>query len=118
MLEGPIPNGFGKVMNSLESFSASRNKLQGKIPSFFGNMCRLQALYLSNNKSNKISHFFQNSSLCNRHIFQNLDLSYNQIIGKIPKNITMLSELESLYLDENSLEGDVTESHLFNLLLL
>jgi len=115
MLEGPIPDGFGKVINSLESFYVHRNKLQGKIPSFFGNMCRLQTLDLSNNKLNgEISHFFQNSSWCNRHVFQNLDLSYNQITGKIPKSITLLSELEYLSLYGNSLEGDVTESHLSN----
>ncbi|XP_027923339.1 receptor-like protein EIX1 [Vigna unguiculata] len=115
MLEGPIPDGFGKVMNSLESFFATRNKLQGKIPSFFGNMCRLQTLDLSNNKLNgEISHFFQNSSWCNSHIFQNLDLSYNQINGKIPESIRLLSELQYLNLEENSLEGDVTESHLSN----
>ncbi|QCD94575.1 LRR receptor-like serine/threonine-protein kinase FLS2 [Vigna unguiculata] len=106
MLEGPIPDGFGKVMNSLEHFYVSSNILQGKIPSFFGNMCRLQTLDLSNNKLNgEISHFFQNSSWCNRHVFQNLDLSYNQINGKIPESITLLSELEYLSLEENSLEG-------------
>ncbi|BAU02065.1 Receptor like protein [Vigna angularis] len=115
LLEGPIPDGFGEVMNSLEQFNAYRNRLQGKIPSFFGNMCRLRTLDLSNNKLNgEISHFFQNSSWCNRHVFQNLDLSYNQITGKIPKSIILLSELEYLYLDRNSLEGDVTESLLCN----
>ncbi|XP_014499048.1 LRR receptor-like serine/threonine-protein kinase GSO2 [Vigna radiata var. radiata] len=115
ILEGLIPDGFGKVMNSLEKFYASRNRLLGNIPSFFGNMCRLQTLDLSNNKLNgEISHFFQNSSWCNRHVFQNLDLSYNQITGKIPKSIILLSELELLYLEGNSLEGDVTESHLSN----
>ncbi|XP_027923638.1 receptor-like protein EIX2 [Vigna unguiculata] len=113
MLEGPIPEGFGKVMNSLEHFYVFNNRLQGKIPSFFGNMCRLQTLDLSNNKLNgEISHFFQNSSWCNRHILQNLVLSYNQITGKIPKSIKLLSELEYLHLDWNYLEGDVTESHL------
>ncbi|BAU02080.1 Receptor like protein [Vigna angularis] len=115
LLEGPIPDGFGEVMNSLEQFYAYGNRLQGKIPSFFGNMCRLRTLDLSNNKLNgEISHFFQNSSWCNRHVFQNLDLSYNQITGKIPKSIILLSELEDLNLEGNSLEGEVTESHLSN----
>jgi len=102
-------------MNSLERFYVYGNRLQGKIPSFFGNMCRLQILDLSyNNLNGEISDFFQNSSWCNRHVFQTLDLSYNQITGKIPKSIGLLSELEDLYLDGNSLEGNVTESHLSN----
>ncbi|BAU02131.1 hypothetical protein VIGAN_11156700 [Vigna angularis var. angularis] len=139
MLKGPIPDGFGKVMNSLEvldlsdnelqgeiptffgnmctlqSLDLSGNKLQGEIPSFFGNMCTLQSLYLSNNKlSGEISHFFRNSSWCNRHVFQNLYLSYNNITGTLPMSIALLSELEGLLLDGNCLEGDVTESHLSN----
>ncbi|XP_047158136.1 receptor-like protein EIX2 [Vigna umbellata] len=113
MLEGPIPDGFGKVMNSLEFLYLSGNKLRGEIPSFFGNMCTLQSLYLSNNKlSGEISHFFRNSSWCNRHVFQNLYLSYNNITGTLPMSIALLSELEGLFLDGNCLEGDVTESHL------
>jgi len=43
-----------------------------------------------------------------------LNLSYNQITGKIPESIRQLSELENLSLEGNSLEGDVTESHLSN----
>ncbi|XP_047147539.1 receptor-like protein EIX2 [Vigna umbellata] len=115
MLEGPIPDGFGKEMNSLEVLSLFRNKLQGEIPSFFGNMCTLQSLDLSNNKlSGQISSFFLNSSWCNRHVFRRLLLSGNNITGRLPKSIGLLSELIELMLAVNYLEGDVTESHLSN----
>ncbi|XP_014499120.1 receptor-like protein 12 [Vigna radiata var. radiata] len=116
LLEGPIPDEFGKVMmNSLEHLSLSNNKLQGKVPSFFGSMCRLQVLDLSNNKLNgEFPSFTQNSSWCSRHIFRELSLSYNQITGRIPESIRLLSQLETLSLRWNSLKGDVTESHLSN----
>ncbi|XP_017438210.1 LRR receptor-like serine/threonine-protein kinase RGI5 [Vigna angularis] len=54
LLESPIPGEFGKAMNSLEYLSLSNNKLQGKVPSFFGSMSmgtlvKLEALVLRNN---------------------------------------------------------------------
>ncbi|RDY00653.1 LRR receptor-like serine/threonine-protein kinase GSO1, partial [Mucuna pruriens] len=115
IFQGSIPDEFGKGMNSLEDLDLSVNKLQGEIPTFFGNMCTLQKLNLSqNNLSGQISSFIQNSSWCNRHIFQSLDLSYNQITGVLPKSIGLLSELEFLSLAGNSLEGEVNELHLTN----
>ena len=115
LVEGPIPDGLGKVMNSLQVLDVSSNKLQGEVPVFFGNMCTLQELYLGkNNLSGEISSFFQDASWCNRDIFNSLDLSYNRITGMLPKSIGLLSELETLNLQVNSLEGDISESHLSN----
>ncbi|XP_027357422.1 receptor-like protein EIX2 [Abrus precatorius] len=115
LLENPIPDEFGKALNSLEFLDLSSNKLEGEIPYFFGNICTLQILDLSNNKlSGEISSLIQNSSWCNKHIFNGLYLRNNRITGVIPESIRLLSELEFLYLGGNSLEGDVTESHLSN----
>ncbi|WVZ15792.1 hypothetical protein V8G54_013358 [Vigna mungo] len=78
-------------------------------------MCTLQSLDLSNNKlSGQISSFFLNSSWCNRHVFQKLCLSGNNITGRLPKSIGLLSELTELMLSGNYLEGGVTESNLSN----
>ncbi|OIW07837.1 hypothetical protein TanjilG_32693 [Lupinus angustifolius] len=139
LLEGPIPNGFGTEMSSIEVLSLSLNKLQGEVPASLGNICTLRELYLSgNNLSGELSRIVQSFSRCNRHIFQILDLSYNQIagalpdlsilsslreldlsnnqlIGEMPKGIGLMYELEALYIDGNSLEGDITEWHLNNL---
>jgi len=116
LLEGRIPNGFGKVMNSLENFDLSRNHLQGEIPSFFGNICTLETLYLSNNNlSGEVSNFIQTYSWCNKHKLWILDLSYNRITGMLPKKIGSLSRLKYLNLEGNSLEGNINESHLTNL---
>ncbi|XLR66991.1 hypothetical protein HN51_009576 [Arachis hypogaea] len=41
LLEGPVPIGFDKAMNSLEYLDLSSNKLQGDIPALFGNICTL-----------------------------------------------------------------------------
>ncbi|WVZ14764.1 hypothetical protein V8G54_012330 [Vigna mungo] len=138
-LEGLFPNRFGNVMNTLEVLTLRSNNLQGDITSSLGYICTLHELDLSiNNFSGKFSSFIQNSSWCNRQIFQRLDLSdnwitgmlpnisgfkslsfldlsNNQLCGEIPKNIGLLQELEYLYLEENYLAGDITELHLTNL---
>ncbi|XP_028760800.1 receptor-like protein EIX1, partial [Neltuma alba] len=49
LLEGPIPKGFGNIMNSLEVLDLSGNKLCGEIPTSLGNICTLKHLYLSHN---------------------------------------------------------------------
>ncbi|CAJ1953028.1 unnamed protein product [Sphenostylis stenocarpa] len=114
MLEGPIPAGLGKVMNSLEVLALSSNKLHGQIPASLGNICTLQELHLSNNNlSGKIASFIGNSSILSS--LRILDLSNNMLTGELPKNIGLLWELEGLHLQENNLEGDIYELHFTNL---
>jgi len=139
LIEGPIPDALGKVMKSLAVLKLGSNKLKGEIPASLGSICTLKNLYLShNNLSGEISSFIQNSSWCNRHVFEILDLSYNRIIGmlpnlsiftslrkldlsnnllngEIPESIGLLYRLQSLYLEDNYLEGDINELHLTNL---
>nr|XP_007152074.1 hypothetical protein PHAVU_004G099900g [Phaseolus vulgaris]ESW24068.1 hypothetical protein PHAVU_004G099900g [Phaseolus vulgaris] len=139
MLEGLIPVEFGKVMNFLEGLDLAGNKLQGKIPASLGSICTLKDLDLShNNLSGEISSFIQNSSRCKNPVLEDLnlsnnviigklpnlstfsslrylDLSNNQLTGEIPKSIGFLYELLSLHLEENYLKGDINELDLTNL---
>ncbi|CAJ1953034.1 unnamed protein product [Sphenostylis stenocarpa] len=111
LLEVLIPDGFGKIMNSLKVLQLGSNKLQGEIPASLGNICTLQELHLShNNLSGEISSFIQNSSCFTS--LSILDLSNNQLTGEIPKSIGLLYGLRSLHLEENYLEGDINQMHL------
>jgi len=110
LIEGPIPDIIGKVMNSLIVLTLSENKLQGDIPAPLGSICTLKELYLShNNLSGEISSFIQNSSRCNNPVLEMLDLSNNLIIGKLP-NLSAYTSLEVLILSNNQLTGEIPES--------
>ncbi|XP_029125589.1 receptor-like protein EIX1 [Cajanus cajan] len=139
LITSPIPDGFGRVMKSLEvldlesnnlqgeipssignirtlqQLNLGRNNLQGEIPISLGNICTLQKLLLNeNNLSGEISSIIQNSSRCNKHVFLTMDLSYNQIAGVLP-SLSIFTSLKELYLSNNQLTGDITEQHLTNL---
>ncbi|KHN04732.1 Receptor-like protein 12 [Glycine soja] len=59
-------------------------------------------------------HWLQMISKLIPNLREMLRLSYNRLTGMLPKSIRLLSELEDLNLVRNSLEGEVTESHLSN----
>jgi len=104
LLEGPIPSGFGEVINSLEDVNLSHNKLQGEDPSSLGNICTLQSLSLSyNNFSGEFPSFIQNSSL------QTLDFSFNWITG-MPPTLSVFTSLRYLDLSNNQLTREIPKS--------
>ncbi|CAJ1952950.1 unnamed protein product [Sphenostylis stenocarpa] len=132
-LNRKIPEGV-RLPSNLEVLSIKSNSLEGGIPKSFGNACVLGSLDLSNNNLNvnlpmiihHLSGCARNSlkelrlggnkisgTLLDLSIFstlQVLDLSNNQLNGKIPEVITLPSTLEALSISSNSLEGGVPKS--------
>ncbi|KAL2966363.1 hypothetical protein AAZX31_16G112400 [Glycine max] len=106
MLEGPIPDGFGKQLVFLD---LSSNKLSGKIPMSMGALINMKALVLRNNGlMGELP-----SSLKNCSSLFMLDLSENMLSGPIPSWIgengfgKVMNSLEVLYLSGNKLQGEI-----------
>lgn len=121
--------------SNLESFSASYNQFQGKLPDWLGNLKRLKYLRLDNNLfrgpipdtwgtlPSLIEldiHFNQldgaiTEGLGQLQSLKSLQLRGNHLIGTIPKSIGRLGDLQNLDFSNNSLEGAVSEIHFANL---
>ncbi|KAL2967130.1 hypothetical protein AAZX31_16G158300 [Glycine max] len=132
-LSGNIPEGI-RLPFHLESLSIGSNSLEGGIPKSFGNSCALRSLDMSGNNLNKeLSVIIHQLSGCARFSLQELnirgnqingtlsdlsifsalktlDLSRNQLNGKIPESTKLPSLLESLSIGSNSLEGGIPKS--------
>jgi len=143
LLKGTIPHDFGNIMHSLVNFYLYGNNLEGNIPKSIGNICTLETFvafdnHLSGEISGSIIHnnyshcignvsSLQVLSLSNNQIsgmlpdlsvlssLRWLDLDDNKLIGEIPTSIGSLTELEVLSLQTNSFEGTLSESHFTNL---
>ncbi|CAL4889180.1 unnamed protein product [Urochloa decumbens] len=98
--EGPIPYSFGRL-KKLNRLYLSNNNLSGSIPSSIGNLQMLNVLDLGSNAlSGEIP-----STLNSCPLLQ-LDISYNNLTGLIPKELFSISTLsDSLHLEHNFLTG-------------
>ncbi|KAA8546629.1 hypothetical protein F0562_002632 [Nyssa sinensis] len=124
---GPLPSTIGKL-TKLEKLWLPNSNLTGEIPDSIGNLMALQNLDLSDNKlSGKIPDTISGlKNLVQMELFLNqltgelpdtfinltslfrFDASQNNLTGKLPKSLASLP-LESLNVNDNSLEGEVPE---------
>lgn len=137
-LEGPVPDGFGKLI-FLKYLDLSVNKFSGGIPKSLGNMSSLQSLLVSKNRLNEsLAEAFV--KLCCKAMasLEAIDLSVNQLTGSLPdlssflalrelyihrnrltglltSSIGQLARLEELDISYNSLEGPISELHFMKL---
>ncbi|XP_014497909.1 LRR receptor-like serine/threonine-protein kinase GSO2 [Vigna radiata var. radiata] len=98
-----------KLPFQLESLSISSNLLEGRIPKSFGNACALSTLDMrDNNLSDELSTTIHHLSGCAKYSLQELNLEGNQINGTFP-DLSTFSALKSLDLSFNRLNGKIIE---------
>ncbi|XLU59321.1 hypothetical protein S245_053969, partial [Arachis hypogaea] len=107
-LRGKIPDNI-RLPFQLKALSISSNSIEGGIPKSFGNICSLQSLDLSYNKmTGELPVAIQHLSGCARYSLQHLNLQNNQFNGTLP-DISIFPSLTHLYLSQNKLNGKVPE---------
>ncbi|KAG2640971.1 probable LRR receptor-like serine/threonine-protein kinase At1g56130 isoform X2 [Panicum virgatum] len=135
---GKIPDYFGSLTN-LEDLVLHGNSFEGPIPASLSNLTKLTNLIIGDivNGSSSLAFISSLTSLStlilrNCKLSDNLgavdmskltnlillDLSFNNIIGQVPRSILTLEKLEFLFLGNNSLTGslpDVKSASLKNL---
>ncbi|KAL3349494.1 hypothetical protein AABB24_022555 [Solanum stoloniferum] len=101
---------FNKILKIFTTIDLSRNKFEGEIPKFIGNLNSLLLLNLSHN--NLTGHI--PVEMRNMGTLEALDLSFNQLTGKIPGELASLTFLAVLNLSHNHLVGPIPQSNQFN----
>ncbi|XP_049391246.1 receptor-like protein 9DC3 [Solanum stenotomum] len=101
---------FNKILKIFTTIDLSRNKFEGEIPKFIGNLNSLLLLNLSHN--NLTGHI--PIEMRNMRTLEALDLSFNQLTGKIPVELASLTFLAVLNLSHNHLVGPIPQSNQFN----
>ncbi|XP_050380886.1 LRR receptor-like serine/threonine-protein kinase RPK2 [Argentina anserina] len=102
-LDGKIPTEFGKMCKSLKFLDASVNQIMGSIPPSFGELVSLGGLNLSSNMlEGPIP-----TNIGQIRDLQHLSLSGNNITGDIPASLGQLYSLHVLELSRNNLAGEI-----------
>ncbi|KAK6144103.1 hypothetical protein DH2020_020923 [Rehmannia glutinosa] len=103
--EGPIP----AISNTtkLQLIDLSRNNINSTIPDWFYLCQDLEYISLSFNYQ---IHGSISNSIANLTSLKTLDLSRNDISGKIPREISNLCKMQTLDLSANKLTGEISDS--------
>ena len=109
-LTGRIPTRLGGLTN-LEILNLRYNKLTGGVPAEFGALANLTELDLSYNRRNSTNHTYVRAQpgltggiparLGDLANLVKLDLSYNGLNGSLPEQLSRLTALRTLNLNEN-----------------
>ncbi|KAK3026981.1 hypothetical protein RJ639_041742 [Escallonia herrerae] len=102
-LPGSIPDWFGQQLVSLQVLDLMSCSISGAIPSSLGNLTNLTALFLSHNGLTGIVP----SSLGQLSRLLLLDLSQNLLSGSIPSSFAALGNLTLLDMSSNYLSGTI-----------
>eukprot|EP00549_Striatella_unipunctata_P018668 CAMPEP_0118683960 /NCGR_PEP_ID=MMETSP0800-20121206/6354_1 /TAXON_ID=210618 ORGANISM="Striatella unipunctata, Strain CCMP2910" /NCGR_SAMPLE_ID=MMETSP0800 /ASSEMBLY_ACC=CAM_ASM_000638 /LENGTH=651 /DNA_ID=CAMNT_0006580565 /DNA_START=15 /DNA_END=1971 /DNA_ORIENTATION=- len=102
--QGILPSSIGSLTGLTYLFAGQNSFDSGPIPSFIGQLTRLEELSLKRTfRTNKIPDFVGN----NLTELLLLDLDDNQLTGEIPINLGGLSKLYFLLLNRNRLTGSI-----------
>ncbi|WMV07433.1 hypothetical protein MTR67_000818 [Solanum verrucosum] len=111
-IEGAIQSKSGNI-TKLKHLGLSENNLNSTIPNWLYQCKDLESLFLASNRlEGTVSTLISNlSSIISIDLSSNMLSDWNKLTGAVPESVGNLSMLKRFSIDNNRLEGVVTESH-------